>query len=781
MILQKRILLATAAAVCALAIHRPSSVAAEPDWNSIITTPVKDGSSWDPGRFVPSPRQWAYQENQLGAFVHFGLATYASDDSEYEAALHPATTRVVADPKRFNPGQLDAEQWVLTAKAMGAKHLVFTTKHHAGFCLWPTKTTDYCVRNTPWKDGHGDVVREVADACRKHGMPFGIYCSPADMYQGCWANARANCVLIGDRDAYLAKYLEQLRELLTGYGEITVVWLDTYCDPFCERVTDASGKKIDSRPYEDAIVALIRRLQPRAVILHWGTDRTDVRAVGNEDGTAPYPVWNVARRGQASNLPELATEADGWYLHECDIPTRPQWHWRPNSDTQLASVDRLMKAYDNSIGVGANILINLTPDRTGRIPDAEVQRVADFGNAVRQQFAKPLGHTNSGLGWPEPGMLRVAWNQPAPQLRVVIEEDIAFGQHILQYAIDAKVAGQWKVVAEGSSIGRKRIHRLDPAIASQEMRLRILKADAVPIVREFAVYGGATGLVKQPGAFAKDVVESTPMVYQGRELLFCCRRPFGPTHAAVFDRMYLFVRGVSDDKEIVRFGEHHSLGSALVDGNTVHAFAAEGPKDDWFHNIYHFSSSDLKTWKRELAIVREDKEHLLNSSVCRDEQGFLMAYETDQPVGFCFKFARSKDLSKWEKIPGLAFAGPSKAEYSACPVIRYCKPYYYVIYLHAAVQGKTGFVSFITRSKDLATWELSPNNPILEATEGEGNNNSDVDLIEIDGKTYLYYCTGDQATWGDLRRAVYYGPMQQFFESCFPEGKPTIRVDATHR
>ena len=154
-----------------------------------------------------------------------------------------------------------------------------------------------------------------------------------------------------------------------------------------------------------------------------------------------------------------------------------------------------------------------------------------------------------------------------------------------------------------------------------------------------------------------------------------------------------------------------------------------------------------------------------------------MAYESDKPVSFCFKFARSKDLSKWEKIPGLAFTGEKK-EYSACPVIRYIKPYYYAIYLHAAIPGHNGWVSFLARSKDLATWQLSPHNPILEACKGEGSNNSDVDLIEIDGKTYVYYFTGDQQTWGNLQRAVYPGPMRAFFESYFPEGAAMTEVSA---
>ena len=174
-------------------------------------------------------------------------------------------------------------------------------------------------------------------------------------------------------------------------------------------------------------------------------------------------------------------------------------------------------------------------------------------------------------------------------------------------------------------------------------------------------------------------------------------------------------------------------------------------------------------------MIPEGGEHLFNTSVCRDEKGYLMAYESDQPVQFCFRFARSNDLSKWERIPGLTFLGEHH-EYSACPVIRYHKPYYYVIYLHAPLEGHNGWISYMARSTNLENWELSPYNPILEAGAGEGSNNSDVDLIEIDGKTYLYYATGDQATWGTVRVAMYDGPEREFYETHFPSKTKHILI-----
>ena len=228
---------------------------------------------------------------------------------------------------------------------------------------------------------------------------------------------------------------------------------------------------------------------------------------------------------------------------------------------------------------------------------------------------------------------------------------------------------------------------------------------------------------------------------------------------------------------MARFGKGFSFANAFVRGSELNVFASEGSNRQWFQSLHRFWTTNLTNWSHELAIPKGEGEHLFNASVCRDDQGYLMAYEADQPVMFCFKFARSKDLSHWEKAPGLTFTGANN-EYSACPVLRYFAPYYYVIYLHQAMPGHKGWISFLARSSDLATWELSPFNPILEAGPGEGLNNSDVDLFEFEGNTYLFYATGDQATWGSVRVAQFAGPMEDFFVRHFPQGTPAYRVSA---
>lgn len=287
-------------------------------------------------------------------------------------------------------------------------------------------------------------------------------------------------------------------------------------------------------------------------------------------------------------------------------------------------------------------------------------------------------------------------------------------------------------------------------------------------------------LTKQPGLFGKNLGETTPIFFQGRQLLVQCTL-WGSSQPDP-NALVILIHDPATGEELARFGQRHGLASALVEGDTVHVFATEclpAPsgiaKDNWFQDIYRFSSTDLKNWKRELALPRSGDEHLLNSSVCRDEQGYLMAYESDKPVKFCFKFARSKDLSKWEKIDGLVFAGPTGKEYSACPVIRYLKPYYYTLYVSCVLPNCP---SFVARSTDLKTWQRSPRYPVLEVGKDEGSCVSDFDLIEIDGKTYVYYNGGNQATWANVKQAIYPGPMREFFEAFYLQDAVLTEIDA---
>jgi len=286
-------------------------------------------------------------------------------------------------------------------------------------------------------------------------------------------------------------------------------------------------------------------------------------------------------------------------------------------------------------------------------------------------------------------------------------------------------------------------------------------------------------LTKLPASF-DSWMENTPFIFKGVPYIALNHRDDSKNKTCEYtseQNMYLYIKNLQTGREVARFGSGHSFVSAFVNGLELNVFAAEQMQFDmgWSRSIYRFTSTDMKSWKRESAIPLEGDEHLFNCSVCRDDKGYLMAYESSLPVKFCFKFARSTDLAKWEKIRGLVYTGVNN-EYSACPVIRYFKPYYYVIYLHAEIPGHKGWISFLSRSKNLVNWELSPFNPILEAGPGEGINNSDVDLFEYEGKTYIFYATGDQQSVASVRIAMYDGPMKEFYGRYFPENVPTVKV-----
>ena len=272
-------------------------------------------------------------------------------------------------------------------------------------------------------------------------------------------------------------------------------------------------------------------------------------------------------------------------------------------------------------------------------------------------------------------------------------------------------------------------------------------------------------LTKLPVNFDRSM-ENTPVIYKDRMLLIQNERPNKGGDAS---NIFLYIEDLATGNRIAKFGELQSFVSAYVDGNELNVFASRLTAKTWTEDIYRFSTTDLEKWRREMVISRDSDEHLFNTSVCKDDHGYVMAYESNKPVQFCFKFARSKDLAKWKKVKGLVFTGENN-EYSACPVLKYFAPYYYVIYLHAPIPGHNGWISYMARSKDLETWELTPFNPILEAVAGEGCNNSDVDLFELQGNTYLYYATGDQATWGSVRVAMFVGELKEFYESWFPKG-----------
>lgn len=446
-------------------------------WTPVLIAPdgnlsKKTGSVFKHGN-QPTAQQLDFQQRQLGAFIHFGPATYVASDF-----------MTVPDAAIFNPSRLNAEQWVKTAASFGAKHVVLTAKHHNGFCLWPTKTTDYSVKKSPWKNGAGDVVAEFVAACRKYNVKPGLYVSGGDKNEKCTStpDPMGKRKIVGDVNAYYTKFVEQLRELLTNYGAIDYLWFDGAYDPFGWDVMNAQTMERLGSGYGDAIRTMVKNLQPQAVV--FGGTRPDVRWSGSEQGWADYPLSNLVTDQNWSSM-WVQPENTGWLPVEANIHTRDQWFWYPDSDKTLRSVDFLTKVYLESIGRGANLLINMTPDTSGLIVKAEEQRLADFGKKIQSLFGNPVVQLSSIAVGEEKLIPWKGKNKPG---WLELEEDIAKGQHIVSYSLEAKTGNTWKTVASGSSIGRKRIQPIESTDADQ-LRLKITSnTPGIPLQR-VAIYG----------------------------------------------------------------------------------------------------------------------------------------------------------------------------------------------------------------------------------------------------------------------------------------------------
>ncbi|TDW88399.1 alpha-L-fucosidase [Kribbella pratensis] len=402
----------------------------------------------------PSPRQVAWQRQELTAFVHFGPNTFT--DLEWGTG--------VDDPAVFDPSALDCTQWVAALVSAGFKSVILTAKHHDGFCLWPSKYLPHTVAASPYR---GDVVAELSAACQAGGLGFGVYLSPADLYQekapgGYYGNGSpAVASRIGEFsyvvDDYNRFYLQQLHELLTSYGPIAEVWLD------------GANPTSSAQSYAyDAWFDLIRRLAPDATIAIGGPD---VRWVGNEDGFARETEWSVvpfvdgrmvaAQTAASVAGPDELAQADElrWYPAEVDVSIRPGWFYHASEDASVKSLPELLDIYRKSVGRNAVLLLNIPPDRRGLFADPDVEALAAFGAAVREYYDTAVAL---------PGQVNV----------LDLREDITAGQQVESFAVDGFVDDEWTEIARGTTIGHRRLLPLSTPIHVDDVRVRILATRA---------------------------------------------------------------------------------------------------------------------------------------------------------------------------------------------------------------------------------------------------------------------------------------------------------------
>jgi alpha-L-fucosidase len=431
---------------------------------TMLSTAVLGGQNFV--EMKPSPQQVAWQDLEFGVIIHFSTNTFL--DREWGDGT--------ATPAVFNPAQFDPDQWMQAIKASGAKYVVLVAKHHDGFCLWPTGQTDYSVKASPWKDGKGDLVGDVARSARKYGLKFGVYLSPWDRHDPRYSNA----------EAYDKYYLSELEELAQHYGQLVEFWLD--------------GAGSAGHVYNfSKIIETLRTYQPNTIVFadtglfEYG----DARWVGTESGRVDYENWNVIDRHGFLR----------WRPIEADTPLRNlHWFWHAHDEASVKSLEELTAVYENTVGRGAQLMLGLAPDSRGLLPDSDVTRLREFGAAIQH-----LQHGNLALqhlpataeaAAALDGNVDTFWSAPPDSHHAVLEADFAKaisidrvtsmewlndGQHVEKYSIDVWTGNGWKSVASGEAIGHEKIDRFAPVVASR-IRLNILSSSQQAHIREFQVY-----------------------------------------------------------------------------------------------------------------------------------------------------------------------------------------------------------------------------------------------------------------------------------------------------
>lgn len=430
-------------------------------------------------RLVPSEQQLSWQQLELTAFIHFGMNTFTGNE----------WGEGTDSPELFNPTELDCEQWVRTLKEGGFKMVILTAKHHDGFCLWPTATTDYSVRQSSWREGKGDVVRELRDACTKYDMKFGFYLSPWDR------NAKS----YGDSPAYNRQYVAQLTELLTEYGRVDEVWFDGAC---------GEGENGRKQEYDwKAILKCVEEHQPHAVTAIMGDD---IRWVGNEGGVGRETEWSATMIAPGSyvdkvtenkrlgleemskdlgsrELLALANEAY-WYPSEVDVSIRPGWFYHSEEDNKVRSLANLVNIYYRSVGSNSVLLLNIPPDQRGLIHEVDAERIKEFGAYIKQTFEKSyIANLNKPWSALAGESREFTVEEGATINTLLIQEDIAQGQRVESFVAEGMINGEWRELCSGTTIGYKRLLRFEEC-QPERLRITITQTRSTANIKSVGLY-----------------------------------------------------------------------------------------------------------------------------------------------------------------------------------------------------------------------------------------------------------------------------------------------------
>ncbi len=429
----------------------------------------------------PLPQQQAWQDCELGIVYHFDLPVYLP----HGWAWKPSYEKPLS-PDLYNPKHLDTDQWLEAARAAGAGYAIFTATHMGGFLQWPSDLYPHGVKQAPWRDGKGDVVGDFIASCHRYGIRPGLYVSTR--FNAYWqvTNTEVNFGE-GDDDEKQARYIQtcegMVTELCSRYGDLLEIWFD-------------GGVQTPDRGGPD-VLPIVDKHQPNINFYH-SKQRAHHRWAGNENGTAGYPCWATMPSVESHDhmspetiqklLPHGSPDGEVWMPPMCDAPLRDhEWFWRPDDERKIYSLDALVEMYYQSVGRNGNLILGVTPDRDGLVPQADMKRLEELGKAIRQRLGTPVAKTHGSGNTVE---------LPLPPARridhVVLMEAIANGERVREYVVEGLVVGGWwKRIAEGTSIGHKRIQTFDP-IEAAKVRLRITESIATPQIRNLAVYRGLT-------------------------------------------------------------------------------------------------------------------------------------------------------------------------------------------------------------------------------------------------------------------------------------------------
>jgi alpha-L-fucosidase len=450
---------------------------------------------------IPSAEQVAYQEMELLGFVHFSMNTFT--DKEWGFGDE--------SPARFDPADLDTDQWARVAAEVGMGELILTAKHHDGFTLWPSDFSHHSVARSPWRDGSGDLVAEFVTAARRHGLKVGLYLSPWDRNHPEYG-----------RDAYLQAYRGQLRELLTRYGEINEIWVDGANGGTGYYGGANEERRIDRRTYYrwPETMAMLKAIQPRTLI--FSDAGPDIRWIGNERGFAGETNWStidgsgiVIGEADVEYLNTGDPQGRQWMVPLCDTSIRPGWFYHPDQDDEVKSPQELVDLYYRSVGRNCVLLLNIPPDRRGRFHDTDVEALREFRRILDDTFAGNLaagasagadnirdGHSKFSPAHLVDGRCDTYWaaddDRRAAVLelqltsvatfdRIVLQEPIRFGQRISSFSVEGMVGGEWSEIGRGTTVGHKRILRVPP-VSTRHIRLVILEALAPPALCEIGLF-----------------------------------------------------------------------------------------------------------------------------------------------------------------------------------------------------------------------------------------------------------------------------------------------------